>query len=307
MKPVLLVHPALGGFEARLRETYEVVHRDDAAGRAGDITAALTIGSEGLDNSMISALPKLRLIACMGAGYDGVDVGFAAARGVAVTNCPNVNHEDVADLAWGLMLSAARHVAEGDRLVRSGQWRGSLGWPRRFSGRKLGVVGLGAIGRAVAERGVGFKLDIAWHGPRAKPGAPWRYEPDLIALAGWADILVVACPASAETNGLITADVIAALGPEGILVNIARGAVVDEDALIAALKDGRLGAAGLDVFAEEPTPAAGWADVPNVTLTPHIGGGAREAIRDATALALENLRRFFAGEALKTPVIAARA
>jgi len=304
VKPALLVNPPLGGFEARLSEVYEVVHLADLPARAHAVEAALVIGSEGLENAVISTLPALKLISCMGAGYDGVDVPFAASRGVAVTNCPNVNHEDVADLAWGLMLSAGRLVAEGDRQVRAGAWRGSTGWPRRFSGRKLGIVGLGAIGRAIGDRAIGFRMEIAWSGPRAKPDAPWRYEPDLTALARWADILAIACPASRETEGLISAGVIEALGPDGMLINIARGAVVDEDALIAALKAGKLGSAGLDVFAVEPTPAARWADVPNVTLTPHIAGGAREAIRDASALALENLRRHFAGEPLKTPVLA---
>ncbi len=304
MRPALLVNPPLGGFEARLSETYDVLHWPQDRARADDIRAALVIGGVGLPNEAIENLPKLELIACMGAGYDGIDLALAKARGLTITNCPAVNHEDVADLAMGLMLSVARDIAIGDRAVRAGAWRDftSPGQVRRFSGRRLGVVGLGAIGRAIAARAEAFRMPIRWTGPRPKPDAPYPYEPDLAALAAWSDVLVVACPAIPGTEKMIDARVIEALGPQGILVNIARGSLVDEDALIAALKDGRLGGAGLDVFEEEPTDPARWADVPHTTLTPHQGGAPREALREATALALENVRLFFAGAQLKTPV-----
>ncbi len=302
MKPALLVNPALGGFEARIGESYDVVHWPQDEARAKDITAALVIGGVGLSNETLTKLENLKLIACMGAGYDGVDVAFAASRGVTVTNCPNINHEDVADVAMGLMLSTARHIAHGDRNIRAGVWREGLSTPRRFSGRKLGIVGLGAIGRAIAERAQGFRLETRWTGPRPKPDAPYPYEPDLEALAAWADILVTANPALPGTEKMIDARVLKALGPQGIFVNIGRGSLVDEDALIAALNAGELGGAGLDVFAQEPTPAARWANVKNITMTPHIGGGSVESLIAAGQLALENVRLFFAGEPVKTPV-----
>ncbi len=302
MKPALLVNPALGGFEARLAQSYDVTHWPQDAARADEITAALVIGGVGLPRAAIEALPNLKLIACMGAGYDGVDVAYATARGIAVTNCPNINHEDVADLALGLMLSVTRHVAQGDRNMRAGTWREDLPTPARFSGRKLGIIGFGAIGRAIADRAQGFRLETRWTGPRAKADAPYPFESDLETLAAWADILVVACPAVPGTEKMVSARVIEALGPNGVLVNIARGSIVDEDALIAALQGGKLGGAGLDVFEQEPSPAARWADVPNVTLTPHIGGAAREALIAASTLAVENVRLFFAGEPVKTPV-----
>ncbi|NDC57861.1 MAG: hypothetical protein EBZ50_03330 [Alphaproteobacteria bacterium] len=188
---------------------------------------------------------------------------------------------------------------------------GSIGLPRdaleraphlqRLRGRKLGIVGLGAIGAAFATRAAALGLDVRWTGPRPKPDAPYPFEPDLAALAAWADVLAVCAPGGAATDKLIDAGVIAALGPDGMLINVARGSLVDEDALIDALKAGRLGSAGLDVFATEPTPPARWADVPNVTLTPHLGGATREAIMESAQLVLENLRRFFAGDPLATP------
>lgn len=302
MKPVLLVNPSLGGFEARLQQTYDVVHWPQDEARAAEITAALVIGGTGLSNETITSLPNLKLIACASAGYDGIDLPFAKSRGVSVTNCPNTNNEDVADMAIGLLISAVRRIAEGDRRVRAGQWRRDMPFTPRFWGKKLGIVGLGAIGRAIAERAQAFHMDIAWQGPRAKPDALWRYEPDLLKLADWCDCLVIACPASPETHRMIDRAVIEAVGRQGTLVNIARGSIVDEDALIEALKSGALGHAGLDVFEEEPTPAERWTNIPNVTLMPHLGGATLDSVRETQRLAAENVRRFFAGEPLKTPV-----
>jgi lactate dehydrogenase-like 2-hydroxyacid dehydrogenase len=298
-KPALIVHPPLGLFESQLVGAYDVVHWPT---ERKDIRAAVTIGSVGLSNAMIDALPELGAIVCFGVGVDGIDLGYAAKRGVAITHGRQINQEDVADVAMGLMIAACRGFTQAERILRQDAWKPPLAIPprRRFSGRKLGVVGMGAIGQAIAERAAGFRLEIKWCGPRAKPDIAHAYEPDLIALAHWADILVVA--ARGDQKGLIGADAIKALGPDGVLVNISRGNLVDEDALIAALKQGELGAAGLDVFHDEPTPASRWADVPNVTLTPHLGGATREALFAGSQNVLENLRRFFAGEALLTPL-----
>ncbi len=297
-KPPLLVHPPLGFFETRLAD-YEIVRWPTDR---KDVRAAITIGSVGIKNDMIDTLPELRAIVCFGVGVDGVDLAYAAKRGVTVTHGREINHEDVADVALALMIAVSRSFTQGERLLRDNAWTPPLAVPpqRRFSGRKLGIVGMGAIGQAIAQRAQGFRHEIKWYGPRPKPQLSYAYEPDLLKLAEWADILAVA--ARGDQSGLVGADVIKALGSDGILINISRGDVVDEDALIAALKAGNLGGAGLDVFQEEPTPPARWADVPNTTLTPHLGGGTREALYAGSQNVLENLRRFYAGEELLTPV-----
>jgi len=300
-KPAVLVHPPLGLFEMQLANIYDVVHWPTDR---RDIQAAVTIGSVGLTRDMMEALPALKAIVCFGVGIDGVDLAYCKQRGIAVSNGPNINNEDVADVAMGLIISVARAFTQGERVLREGQWRPPLAVPpqRRLSGRKLGIVGMGAIGQAVAKRAAGFGLEIRWFGPRAKASIAHPYEPDLIALASWADIMAICARGDKATEKLIDARVIEALGSDGLLVNISRGSVIDEDALIAALKAGKLGGAGLDVFQEEPTPAERWRDVPNTTLTPHLGGGTREALYAGSQNVLENLRRALAGEPLLTPV-----
>ncbi|MEJ0060807.1 MAG: NAD(P)-dependent oxidoreductase [Terricaulis sp.] len=280
---------------------YEIVH---APSDRADISAAVGIGSIGMPNAMIAALPNLKTIACFAVGVDGFDLDFLRARGIALTNGANINHEDVADVALGLLISVARRFSEGERVVRAGTWNVPLAVApqRRLRGLKLGIVGMGAIGQAIAVRAEACGLEIAWTGPRAKPDVAHRFEPDLLALAQWADVLAIAARGDKSTEGLIDAGVIAALGEDGILINVARGSMVDEDALIAALKTGRLAGTGLDVFAQEPTAPARWEGVPNVTLTPHLGGGTRDALIAGGANVLENLRRHFAGEPLLTPV-----
>jgi lactate dehydrogenase-like 2-hydroxyacid dehydrogenase len=297
-KPALLVHPPLGLFESRLVD-YDVVHWPTDR---KDIRAALTIGSVGVSNTMIDALPELGCIVCFGVGVDGIDLEHCRRRNIAIAHGRGINHEDVADVAIGLMIARLRHFTEAERVLREGAWTPPLAIPpqRRLRGRKLGIVGMGAIGQAIAHRAEAFGLDIKWFGPRAKPDVRHIYEPDLLQLAEWADVLAVAV--RGDQTGLISADVIRALGPDGVLVNISRGGVVDEDALIDALKSGALGGAGLDVFQQEPTPAERWRDVPNTTLLPHIGGATRESLFAGSQNALENLRRFFAGEPLLTPL-----
>lgn len=299
-KPALLVHPPLGLFEMQLG-AYEIVHWPS---ERTDIKAALTIGHVGLSNAMIDALPQLGVIVCFGVGVDGLDLAHCRERGVRITHGREINHEDVADVAIGLIIACARSFTLGERLLREGKWTPPLAVPpqRRLRGMKLGVVGMGAIGQAIAARAVPFGFEIKWFGPRAKPEIGFAYEPDLSALAQWADVLAVAARGDKSTENLIDANIIKALGPQGMLVNVSRGTVVDEDALIAALKAGELGGAGLDVFRDEPTPPQRWADVPNTTLTPHLGGGTRDALYAGSQNVLENLRRFYAGEDLLTPL-----
>jgi len=299
-KPALLVHPPLGLFEMRLTD-YEVVHWPTDR---KDIRAAVTIGHVGISNEMIDALPELGCIVCFGVGVDGIDLAYAKQRSVAISHGRDINHEDVADVAIGLIIARLRLFIEGEKVLREGTWTPPLAVPpqKRLRGRKVGVVGMGAIGAAIAHRAQAFGMEIKWYGPRPKPDVKYSYEPDLMKLAAWCDILAVAARGDKTTEGIINADVIKAVGSDGIIVNISRGIVIDEDALIAALKSGALGGAGLDVFVDEPTPIERWKDVPNTTLTPHLGGATREALWEGSQNVLENLRRFYAGEELLTPL-----
>jgi lactate dehydrogenase-like 2-hydroxyacid dehydrogenase len=303
-KPALLVHPPLGLFELQLG-AYEVVHWPPKnEEQRQEIRAAVTIGHVGLSNAMIDALPELGCIICFGVGVDGIDLDYARQRGIAITHGREINHEDVADVAIGLMIARLRLFTEGERVLREGTWTPPLAVPpqKRLRGRKVGVVGMGAIGAAIAQRAEAFGMEIKWYGPRAKPDVKYSYEPDLMKLADWCDVLAVSARGDKTTEGIINADVIKAVGSDGIIVNISRGIVIDEDAMIAALKSGALGGAGLDVFVDEPTPIERWKDVPNTTLTPHLGGATREALWEGSQNVLENLRRFYAGEHLLTPL-----
>ncbi|MGD9968152.1 MAG: 2-hydroxyacid dehydrogenase [Hyphomonadaceae bacterium] len=299
-RPALLVHPPLGLFELRLAD-YEVVHWPT---ERRDIRAAVTIGHIGISNAMIDALPELGAIVCFGVGVDGVDLDYARGRGVSISHGRDINHEDVADVAIGLIIARLRLFTEGERVLREGRWTPPLAVPpqKRLRGRKLGIVGMGAIGSAIARRAEAFGMEIKWCGPRAKPEVKHAHEPDLLKLAEWCDILAIAARGDKTTVKIVNAAVIDAVGGDGIIVNVSRGSVIDEDAMIAALKSGALGGAGLDVFAEEPTPAERWKDVPNTTLTPHLGGATREALWQGSQNVLENLRRFYAGEPLLTPL-----
>ena len=270
---------------------------------AADIGAMVVAGEYPLDKALIERLPKLKLIACFTSGYDGIDVAWCRARGLAVTHAPGVNHEDVADHALGLILAARRMIVSGDAQVRSGAWTVETRTiTPSLKDQRLGIVGLGAIGEAVARRAEPFRMAVSWWSPREKPAA-WPRADSLLALACDSDILVVACKADETNRGLISAAVMDALGPQGLLVNVARGQLVDEDALIAALKSGRLGQAALDVFEVEPTPAPRWADVPNLVLTPHTGGATTAGVQGMLMLLFQNLQAAFADQPLVTPVI----
>jgi lactate dehydrogenase-like 2-hydroxyacid dehydrogenase len=271
----------------------------DAAG----VRAIVHAGEVPLSPEFLASLPTLGLIANVSVGYDGVDVPWCRARGVEVTHAKGLNADDVADHALGLLIDGWRNIAAGDRVVREGRWRDDDRMRPRPSlkGRKVGIVGLGAIGEAMARRVEALGMSVAWWGPNPKPAA-WPRAESLLALARDSDILVVCARAETANRGLISAEVIEAVGPQGMIVNVARGQLIDEDALIAALKAGRLGRAGLDVFAEEPTPAARWVDVPNTVLTPHTAGGTTDSIPRMVAQALENVRLHLAGEPVMSPV-----
>lgn len=305
-KPTLLIVQPHLGFLGPILESDFTVWRfwEGPPIEAVNVIRALVVAGEyPVDKALAEALPKLGLIACFTAGYDGVDLTWARARGLQISHSPGVNHEDAADHAMGLILASWRKIAAGDRMLRAGGWKPheKMSSPS-LTGRRVGIVGLGDIGVAVARRCEAFGMSVSWWGPREKPDAPWPRATSLKALAAASDIVVVACRATAESRGLISADIIDAVGAEGLLVNVSRGQVVDEDALIAALKAGRLGAAALDVYVQEPTPPERWANVPNTVITPHTAGATSAAVPKMIALTRENLRRFFAGEPLVNPV-----
>jgi lactate dehydrogenase-like 2-hydroxyacid dehydrogenase len=269
--------------------------------RAGEVRAVATGGHIGCPPELMEALPKLGLVAINGVGYDKVDLARARARRVQVTVTPDVLTADVADLAVGLAIDLLRGITLADRHVREGRWpAGDRPLMQRITGRRFGVLGLGRIGRAAADRLAAFG-PVRYHGPRAKD-APFAYEPDLTALAAWCDVLVITCQANAVTRGLIDTAILEALGPQGYLVNVARGSVVDEPALVAAVTSGAIAGAALDVFADEPRVPQALIDSDRVVLTPHIASATAECRKEMADLVLANLRAFLAGEPLPSAV-----
>ena len=296
-------------YTAQLSAAYQFhdpLHETDPAAFAKvapQVRAVAGSGDSKVSAELMAQLPALELISIMGVGYDGVDVAAAKARGVMVTHTPNVLNDDVADLAIGLMLCAARQLPAADRFVRSGQWlKGPMPLARKMSGARLGLVGMGRIGQAIAQRAQAFGMQIAYHTRTPKADVPYAHHADLLSLARDSDFLVLITPGGAGTRHLVNAQVLQALGPKGILVNVARGSVVDEAALIEALEGGVIGGAALDVFEDEPRVPQRLIDLPQVVLVPHIGsatGQTRQAMAD---LAFGNLREHFAGRPVLTPV-----
>ncbi|MFD3265838.1 2-hydroxyacid dehydrogenase [Phenylobacterium ferrooxidans] len=302
---VLISHPMLSLMQARLEaHGYRVVRRWEMAdGDAQAVEAIVHAGEIYLTADFLESLTNLKLIANVSVGYDGVDVPWCRARGIEVSHADGLNAEDVADHALGLLIGGWRNIVAGDRMLRAGRWNHDrLEVGQGLKGQRVGIMGLGHIGVAVARRVEAFGMTVAWWGPNEKPDAAWPRAESLLALAQDSDILVVACRADVSNRQAVNAEVIEAVGPKGMIVNVARGSVIDEDALIAALKAGRLGRAGLDVFATEPTPAERWEGVPNTVLTPHSAGGTVDSLPSMIGQTFENLRRHFAGEALLSPV-----
>jgi hydroxypyruvate reductase len=305
-RPVLLVgQPLLAPVVPLLAQEYDVMalwEEPDAAALAR-VDAVIWAGEFVLERALIDAMPRLSLIACFTVGYDGVDLALARERGIAVTHAGDANAQDVADHAIGLMIAHRRWIVGGDRHLRAGKWTmEAKARTRSMGGAKLGIVGMGSIGIAVAERAQAMRMQVSWWGPRDKPALPWPRVASLEALARESDILLVAARADESNRGMISADIMDALGPEGLLVNVARGQLVDEAALIAALISGRLGGAAIDVYDPEPTDPKRWADVPNVVLTPHIGGATHEAVAHMAQMLLANLTAHFADKPLISPV-----
>jgi D-3-phosphoglycerate dehydrogenase len=263
-----------------------------------------TRGDLGADAALMDACSKLEIVACFGVGVDGIDLAHARARGIRVTNTPDVLTDDVADMGLALLLATAREIPRGDAYVRTGKWgSGQMELTTRFSGKRLGIVGLGRIGRAVARRATGFGVQIAYTDPVQASDVPYVWHPDAVSLADAVDFLIICAAGGSGTAQLIDAAMLKALGPDGILVNIARGSIVDEAALIDALTSGGIAGAGLDVFAHEPSINPAFLSLPNVVLQPHHASGTRETRRAMGQLVRDNLAAHFAGKPLLTPVV----
>ena len=268
------------------------------------ITVIATNGVLGASSEFMSNLPNVQAIVSFGAGMDNIDLDYAKTKGIQVSNTPGVLDDDVANMAMALLLGISRKIVEADRYVRRGDWvtKGKMGLQKGIRNKKVGILGLGGIGRDLAKKLVAFGCDIAYHNRRENPGVPYRYYPNLLDMARDCDYLIVICPATAETKNMVNREVIDALGPEGTLINIARGTIVHEEALVSALLDGRLGAFASDVFANEPHVPEALFDISNVILVPHLGSATEETRKAMGELMLRNLERFFANEPLETPV-----
>jgi hydroxypyruvate reductase len=312
MKPdVLIVESMMPETEAQLDDAYQVHRLYNAPDRAallkeaGPVVRGIATGGRlGASGDIIDGLPKLEIIAINGVGTDAVDLERCRARGIRVTTTPDVLTEDVADLALGLMIAVSRRICAADRFVRAGRWpTGHMGLSASVHGKRLGIFGLGHIGRAVARRAEAFGMPIAYTERHQAADNAYRFVPELVALAEDSDFLVLAASATAETRNIVNRAVMDALGPSGVLINVSRGSVVDEDALVAALSEKRLGGAGLDVFAHEPNaPEALWS-MDNVVLMPHQASATIETRRAMADLVLGNLAAHFAGREPLTPVL----
>ncbi|MFC3676884.1 2-hydroxyacid dehydrogenase [Ferrovibrio xuzhouensis] len=268
------------------------------------IRGMVTSGGVGADRALIEALPKLEIISSFGVGYDPIDIDCAKERKVIVTNTPDVLTDDVADVAMALMLAMMRRIPQGDAFVRQGRWlKDKLPLTDKLGGKVMGVVGLGRIGQAIARRAEPFGVEIRYFGPRKKADIAWQYYGDLVAMARDVDILMIACPGGKETEQLVNAAVIDALGSKGYIVNIARGSVVEEPAMVDALVNGRLAGAGLDVFANEPQVPEALLKLDNVALAPHVGSATHATRAAMGQLVLDNLAAHFAGKPVLTRVV----
>lgn len=286
--------------EFRCVSTADLEREPDLAARVRGI---VTRSNQTIPPALVERLPGLEIIATNGVGYDGIPVALAAGRGVVVANTPDVLNAAVAELCVGSLLALLRRLPHADRFVREGRWADAA-FPLATSvaGKRVGIVGMGRIGKEIARRLEPFGVALAYHG-RTDQGLDWRYQPDLAALAGEADILIVTAPGGPATTRMIDARVLAALGPQGYLVNVSRGSLVDEDALVEALRERRLGGAALDVFADEPRVDARLFEFDNVLLTPHIGSATRETRAAMAQLMLDNLRTYFSSGKALTPVV----
>ncbi|MEO0496451.1 MAG: 2-hydroxyacid dehydrogenase [Pseudomonadota bacterium] len=308
---LLLVGGATDRMRAQLAEIFTVfedAHLDDMQTflieRGPEIEAICVYGGVSLVPGALEAMPNLKIISGYGVGYDGIPASEAAECGVMVTHTPNVLNEDVANLGLLLLLAVSRRLVRDDAWARSGDWaaKGSAPLTRSIEGSTVGILGFGRIGEALARKLEVFGITIVYHQRNEKAGSGYRYYDDLVAMAADVDTLVSIVPGGAATRRIVNREVMEALGPDGTFINIGRGTVVDEPEMVAALQDGRLGAAGLDVFEDEPHVPMGLRNLENVVLMPHMGSATVETRRAMGDLTVENLRLFFADGSVVTPV-----
>ncbi len=302
----------LPSLEAKLAAEFDTVllaeQGDPAAflaAHGAEFEGFVTSAGVGVTADMLARLPGLRAISSFGVGLDKLDLAAAQARGIAVGYTPDVLNDCVADLAMALMLDVGRRISEADRFVRRGGWTtpGAKSFPlaRKVSGAKLGIVGLGRIGQTIARRAAGFEMDIRYHSRRPVAGVAWAHEPSLIELARWCDYLVVITAGGAATRHLVNDAVLDALGPRGFVINVARGSVIDEAALVRALADKRIAGAGLDVFENEPNVPRALFELDNVVLLPHIASGTEETRQAMADRVFDNLQGFFRDGRMVSP------
>lgn len=303
-EPVLVLTPVPVDLRRGLESHLELVDLSSLKTAAGTVPPdlssfriALTTSMAGADETIMATMPKLGLIACNGAGLDRIDLRAAARRGIAVANTSDELTEDTADFAIALLYATSRRTVEADRFVRSGRWLGARMEPsRRIFGKRMGIVGLGKIGRAVARRAVGIGMAVSYSGRTCKADVPYGFEPDPQRLAAISDVLVLCCSGGEGTRHLVNAEVLKALGPEGILINIARGSVVDEEALITALQDRVVGSAGLDVFGREPAIDERFMAMDNVVVQPHYACITYETRAAMVERILSDIESFLSGK-----------
>jgi lactate dehydrogenase-like 2-hydroxyacid dehydrogenase len=310
MKPVLLVLIPMADDELAQLDAKFVRHYAPTAQRCVDVLGShgatiqvvLTNGTRGLRADEIDAMPRLALACALGAGYENLALAHARARGVVLTNGAGTNDDCVADHALALLLAVVRAIPQFDQACRQGVWRDALPLRPQLAHKRLGVLGMGAIGRKIAQRAAAFDLAVGYHCRSSRNDLPHRYFDTLLALARWCDVLVVAVPGGPETKHLVDARVLQALGSGGYLVNVARGSIVDTQALALALRSGEVAGAALDVYESEPLPPAALLGLANVVLTPHVAGTSPEAKQASLQCFLDNVERYFSGRPLRTPI-----
>ncbi|MEP9355635.1 2-hydroxyacid dehydrogenase [Xanthobacter sp. KR7-65] len=290
--------------ERQLAERFTLVPLEElGTADAGAVRAIATRGKVKVDDALMARLPHLEIVANFGVGYDTVDAAAAAARGVVVTNTPDVLNEEVADLTLGLLLATVRQIPQAERFVRAGQWiKGAFPLGPTLRDRTVGILGMGRIGKAIARRLEAFGVPVAYHSRRPQPDVAYRYYDSLVALARAVDVLVVIIPGGPATRRIVNGEVLEALGPNGILINVARGTVVDEPALLAALTSGTILAAGLDVFEDEPNVPEGFMGLDNVVLLPHVGSSTHFTRTAMGQLVVDNILSWLDGKGPLTPV-----
>jgi len=291
-----------------LKERYDVYEynaltAEEFSALASQFTIMITNGEAIVTRQLITSLPSLELIAVFGVGYDGVDVQAAAEHHVMVSHTPDVLTDDVADLAVGLMLSTSRQIVAAQKFIEAGQWQqGGFTWTKKVSGARLGIIGMGRIGQAIAKRCEGFSMQIAYHSRKTVPNLKYPRIDDMVTLASQSDFLMICTPGSAENRAMINTQIFEALGPDGILINISRGSVIDEVALIDALDKGTIAGAGLDVFCHEPEVPPGLLHRNNVVVTPHMASATWSTRAAMSQLVLDNVTGWVENKVLVTPI-----